>query len=808
MQAPSVCDARNLEDAMKNTVCLILLAFLLSCTAQGLLAQCAPNEALVMVTIVPDAYPTETSWELRDNQGNLLATASNALGDTFCVPSGLCLRFTIFDSYGDGICCSSGNGSYTVSYNGNIVANGGAFSSSESSLFGNCPAGSSCTFPDTITTGTFVATNRNFWYSWTPDSTGTYEITTCNTNTCNTVIWVYDHCQGLQWDQTNQGTVFYNDNDCGLQARVLGYFAGGVEYWIRIGDAGLNCSGPINWSLNYLGPVVGCTDTAACNYNPLATVTDTCLYPGDSLCPDGPDLSVVQADIESSMMLDVLTQVDPCLVNEGCLTGYGTRELIRFTTHIVNTGNQDYYIGDPNANPQMFQFDVCHNHYHFQGYAEYVLYDTASQPLPIGFKNGFCVLDLECSGGGTAQYGCGNMGISTGCGDIYDRSLECQWIDITGVPSGDYTLVVRVNWNRLDDALGHRETDFDNNWAQVCFTLVKDPIPGGHNHVMTIHPNCPPIVDCNGVTFGPSVYDCVGVCDGTALRGDLDANQAQQTVDGSIYVTDILGSNTTLTACTDLNNDGDITVTDAALINACALRGDNYQVPGGGIHDYCSDLPQSIVNINDSVLLRLGAIDYNAQTVEVEVSNPDCRIAAYQFTVSGLALSSADNLIPAVEYPNAVQTNVGGTVISVTMQDSSIGKTVGWRPLTRLHYTATTGAQICISQIVDVVNSNYEEVLYGIEGSCLGAVSSVEPVGIYQVMVFPNPFDRMTTLTFEMAAKEKYTLEIIDMQGRVVRDYGQLRQNRVEIDRGSLDAGMYFYRLKGKSEQVGKIVVY
>jgi hypothetical protein len=792
---------------MKTSIRITLLAMVLTCVTHWLHAQCLPSEALVAITIVPDQFPNETTWELRDNQGNLLGSGIDALGDTLCVDSSLCLEFTIFDSYGDGICCAYGVGSYEVHYNGTLVAAGGAFSSSEKTMFGTCPPGSNCAFGDTISTGPHIAPNRNYWYSWTPDSTGTYEITTCSTNTCNTVIWVYDHCLGLEWDNSNQGTVFYNDNDCALQARVVGHFAGGVEYWIRIGDAGNNCSGPINWALNYLGPVVGCTDTLACNYNPLATVTDTCLYPGDTLCPDGPDLTVEQNVVESSMMLDVLPSADPCLVTEGCLTGYGTRDLIRFTTHIKNIGNQDFYIGDPNQNPQMFQFDVCHNHYHFQGYAEYVLYDSASQPLPIGFKNGFCVLDLECSGGGTAQYGCGNMGISTGCGDIYDRSLECQWIDITDVQSGSYTLVVRVNWNRLDDALGRTELDFNNNWAQVCFDLVKDPVPGGHNHQLTINPVCPSIVDCNGVVFGSAVYDCEGVCDGTALRGDLDANLAQETVDGSIYVADILGNNTTLSSCTDLNNDGEITVSDAALINACALRGDNYQVQGGGIHDYCSDLPIGILNINDTVHLRLGTIDYNNQTLDIEVRNPDCRIAAYQFEVDGLVLTSADNMIPLVEYPNTVQTNAAGTVISLTAQDSSIDKSTAWRVLTRLHYSSITGAQICIDPIVDIVNSNYEDVLHVIEGSCITIVGSAEPAGPYQVTLFPNPFDQMTTLQFEMLAREKYSLELLDLQGRVVRDYGQLHSNRVEILRGDLSTGMYYYRLTGKTTQVGKLVV-
>lgn len=791
----------------KSTLLSVLLGLLVCCWGIAVPAQCPSNQVEVTVVIVPDQYPNETTWELRDGSNNLLASNVNALGDTVCVDTSLCLRFTIFDSYGDGICCAWGAGSYTVTYGGSVVASGGAFTYDETTLFGNCAPGSDCSFADTVSLGSHVASHRDYWYLWIPDSTGTYEISTCSTNACNTVIWVYDHCVGLQWDNTNQGTAYYNDNDCGLQARLTGHFAVGTPYWIRIGDQGGNCPGGINWSLTYLGPVVGCLDTAACNYNPLATVADTCYYPGDTLCPEGPDLIVVQQAIESSLQLDVLTQVDPCLVNEGCLTGYGTRDLMRFTTHIKNIGSQDFYIGEPNSNPQMFQFDACHGHYHFAGYAEYVLFDSASQPLPIGFKNGFCVLDLECSGGGTAQYSCGNMGISTGCGDIYDASLQCQWIDITNVPSGQYTLVVRVNWNRLHDALGRVEKDYDNNWAQVCFTLTKDPTPGGHNHSFVINPNCPPIVDCNGVVFGSAVYDCNGVCDGPALRGDVDNNQAQQVLDGDTYVADILAGTTLVSNCTDLNADGEITVFDAALINACALRGDGYMVPSGGIHDYCSDLPANVVNFGDTVHLRLGALDYNNRTVDVEIRNPDCRVKAYQFDVSGLVLSSATNLIAPTQYPNSVQVNATGTVVSVTTQDSAIGKYVNWQPLCRLHFASITSNLICIDQIVDVINSEYEGTMTSIEGSCITAVAVPDPAGAYHVQVFPNPFTHSTTLEFDMLPREKFTLDILDLHGRVLRSYGQLHSNRVEILRGDLSAGIYFYRLRGKQEQVGKLVI-
>lgn len=786
---------------MKTLYTAFIFCLLSLLPLAGLQAQCPGGQTQVIVAIVPDQYPNETTWEIRDGGGNILASGINAQGDTVCVPSSACLSFTIFDSYGDGICCGYGNGSYSLYYGGALITTGGSFSNLERTDFGSCPVGSSCQFADTITTGTYSAAFTDYWYLFIPDSTGTFDITTCGTNTCNTKIWVYDHCQGLTYDFTNIGTVFYNDDDCGVQARVTGYFAGGQPYWIRIG--GLNCPGPINWSLTYMGPVVGCTDPNACNYNPLATLTDTCYYPGDSLCPDGPDLLLVQSALESSLLIDVIPQADPCYVNEGCVTGYGRRDIIRFTTHIKNIGNQDYFIGDPQNNPQMFTFDNCHGHYHMDGYAEYILYDSANNPLPIGFKNGFCVLDLECSGGGTAQYSCGYMGISSGCGDIYDRSLDCQWIDITTVPSGRYTLVAKTNWDQSPDALGRVEMDFLNNWAQVCIIITKDSINGNS---FTIDPNCPIVSDCNGVPYGNAVNDCAGICDGTALHGDLNTNQTQEIGDGQLYVSGIVGTSPAINDCNDLNLDGEITVSDAALINACAIRGNNYPLPGGGFKDYC-DFPEGILNINDTVSLRIGAIDFLNNTVDIEIKNRYDRVVGYQFEMSGLALTGATNLVPTADYPELPQFNPSGMVICVSNKDSAIFRSNSWKPLVRLSYSSITAAQICIDNIVDIVNDNYEDVITRIDSTCINTLSMEIPSGPYGVQVYPNPFSQATTMEFTHPASETLTLTLVDVTGKVVRDYGKVSSTRIEITRDDLPAGLYFYHLRGKVEQSGKLMI-
>ena len=703
-----------------NRKCLYLCPFLLLIFVvfftpfNTLIAQCNAGEVEVLVDITPDANYTidNTRWEVLNTDGSVFYAGT--LGETICVPDNTCFDFVIYDDFGNGV-AGSPPGSYAVYYDGDLVTSGVDFGSEETTDFGVCPAGSSCNFPIIGTApGQYTAGGPDTWYEFIPANTGLYEINTCAFgNTCNTAIWVYDRCQGLLADESQEEAIMYNDDACnGDQAAVTGVFTAGVVYYIRIGDNGTDCAGTaINWELIDQGPVMGCTDPTSCNFDPLATVDDgSCIYPGDPDCPDGPDLIVLGSVIESSIYVQNLNNNDNCYVGEGCMQGYGDRQIVRFTTHIQNIGNQDYYIGatpgDPSQANDQWEWDECHNHWHYEGYAEYLLYNAQNESMPVGFKNGFCVIDLECSGGGSAKYTCSNQGITAGCGDIYNSGLACQWIDVTDVPDGDYKLVVRVNWDQSPDALGNEEITYDNNWAQVCFNLTRD---GNGNASIAILASCQPYSDCLGIIQGPAAPDCNGICEGPDNAGDLNNNQIWDVGDIVQYITGILDDNLPSGPCTDMTNDDVINMEDPVWLMDCIIAQSGDPLHEG--HAHSCDLPTfGIFNPNQSASFEIGAIDTVNQFLDIYIFNPTAHVMAYNFQLTGAVVSSVESLIPQGEYDVQMYSRPDGEVLGFSFTESYSPRYGAYTPFVRVHYSAVTGDAICLDDVISVVNKDHEAV--------------------------------------------------------------------------------------------------
>lgn len=162
------------------------------------------------------------------------------------------------------------------------------------------------------------------------------------------------------------------------------------------------------------------------------------------------------------------------------------RKLLRFTAMMVNEGRGHFEVsGHRNSTSQpmtvrqvIFQnssrsvvsrriaTDAVakysgdgHNHWHVQEMMRYDLWGGSERLR--GAKVGFCFLDSDVfksslpgySGGYYTGSMCSTnpsatsnrMGISIGMGDEYEWFLAWQWVDITGVPNGTYTVRAMVD---------------------------------------------------------------------------------------------------------------------------------------------------------------------------------------------------------------------------------------------------------------------------------------------------------------------------------------------------------------------------
>jgi len=90
----------------------------------------------VTVYIKTDNNPQETTWDIKDIQGNTLASGGpysepkHAYSTPVYLSWGTCYEFTIFDAGGNGLCCDNGVGFFKV-FNGDVtVSQGNSFGGS------------------------------------------------------------------------------------------------------------------------------------------------------------------------------------------------------------------------------------------------------------------------------------------------------------------------------------------------------------------------------------------------------------------------------------------------------------------------------------------------------------------------------------------------------------------------------------------------------------------------------------------------------------------------------------------------------
>jgi hypothetical protein len=103
-----------------------------------------------------------------------------------------------------------------------------------------------------------------------------------------------------------------------------------------------------------------------------------------------------------------------------------------------------------------FVFHAQHGHWHFEDFARYRLVNPRTgRVVATQSKVGFCVVDnyrwrpsVPGSPPNAYYTTCDadeRQGLSPGWADVYAASLPAQWLDVTGLPSGRYCLVQRID---------------------------------------------------------------------------------------------------------------------------------------------------------------------------------------------------------------------------------------------------------------------------------------------------------------------------------------------------------------------------
>jgi thiol-disulfide isomerase/thioredoxin len=98
------------------------------------------ESSVITLDITFDNYPSETSWNVQNSAGELVysgsgySDANSSISETLSLDENECYTFSIYDSYGDGICCSYGDGSYSLSVDGFSIS-GGEFLHSDQVTF-------------------------------------------------------------------------------------------------------------------------------------------------------------------------------------------------------------------------------------------------------------------------------------------------------------------------------------------------------------------------------------------------------------------------------------------------------------------------------------------------------------------------------------------------------------------------------------------------------------------------------------------------------------------------------------------------
>lgn len=219
----------------------------------------------------------------------------------------------------------------------------------------------------------------------------------------------------------------------------------------RSGDgAGLPGPGPVT---AVEGPRALCRSDADC-----ATSERCCPAGLFGLCaPLDPGAECAAPDLTLALPPDFEPRVeqrffgeDDCLLDK-CVSGPGARRLLRFPLHVVNRGRGPAIIAQPNA-PGVRRV-ACDDSLFLDAFLRYELIDAQGARRASGVGDAALACRVNALAAPTSPFDCQTLGLEASSYRELDDQADCQWVDITTLPAGQYTLRLSVNADsRLSEA--------------------------------------------------------------------------------------------------------------------------------------------------------------------------------------------------------------------------------------------------------------------------------------------------------------------------------------------------------------------
>jgi hypothetical protein len=136
------------------------------------------------------------------------------------------------------------------------------------------------------------------------------------------------------------------------------------------------------------------------------------------------------------------------------------------------------------------------------------------------------------------------------------------------------------------------------------------------------------------------------------------------------------------------------------------------------------------------------------------------------------------------------------------MVDSTVKRAVNPQGLVRVYFSGVSQNWICISQIVDIVNSNGERTTSSIAGNCFPAVITdvVEKDNLLYFHLVPNPAQENVTVMLQNPSGKSLVAAVFDYSGRLVKEINiAANQTKVNITLDDMSNGIYFIKISNDS---------